>query len=77
MKKDTCAKSITNRKNDVSDNDLNTELMNLSNTGIKVDALQLLENFDDVFEPIHADKVLLHKIKTKEQDNLCMTSDIK
>ena len=66
LKKDAYAKSITNGKNDISDNDLNTELMNLSNASIKVDALQLLENFVDVFEPIHIDKVLLCKIKTKE-----------
>ena len=40
--------------------------MNLSNAGIEVDALQLLENFGNIFEPICIDKVLLHEIKTKE-----------
>ena len=43
---------------------------NLSKAGIDTESVQLLDNYDRTFEPIHSDKVLLPELDPKTSDNV-------
>merc|ERR1712183_660783 len=67
----------SDKKSNVAKNcNLSAGVNNLSKAGIDTESVQLLDNFDNTFEPIHSDKVLLHEIDPKTSDNVKNASEI-